>query len=100
MTTEETPPTSRFYFKVYSHRWEHHDTHRLDIADEGWEIRHIAINGTSDKRGNPHLYANLNQNNIIYPSGLGLEMELLFEHARDRTLENEEIQARLDRLAK
>ena len=100
MTTEYTAPNSRFNFKVYSPRWGHHDTYRLDISDDGWEIRHIGINGTSDKRGNPHLYANLDQDGIIYPSGLGIEMELLFEHARDSTLADEDIQARLDRLAK
>lgn len=91
--------SSRFTFTINSPRWKHDDTYRLDIHKDGWNVQHISINGNSDKQGNPHLFSNLKQDFITYPSGLGLEMELLFEHARDKSLPDEEIQKRLDRLA-
>lgn len=91
--------SSRFTFTVKSPRWDGSDTYRLDIHAGGWTVDHIAINGECDKQGNPYLFENFDQDSITYPSGLNLEMELLFEYARDKSLSDREIQNRLDRLA-
>lgn len=89
-----------FRFRVYTPRWGHHDNYKLKVIDDGWYVSHIAINGECDRQGNPYLFDNLRQDSIEFPDGLGFEMELLFEHARDRTIPDEEIQARLNRLAR
>lgn len=92
--------TPRFEFRIQSPRWEGKDVYRLNIEENGWHVSHQSYSGSCDKRGVPHLYGNFDQDHLQYPSGLGFEMELLFEHARDKTLHDAEIQARLDRLAK
>lgn len=91
---------SRFTFEFYCPRWERNDTYLLDIHDEGWTVSHLAISGNCDRRGAPYLYANFDQDSIEYPSGLGFKMELLFEHARDHSLPDDEIQRRLGELAR
>lgn len=91
--------SSRFTFTISSPSCGHDDTYRLDIHADGWVVDHIAIDGECDKQGKPYLFSNLDHDAITYPSGLGHEMELLFEHARDKSLTDEEIQKRLDQLA-
>lgn len=90
----------RFHFRFFCPRVNHDDTYRLNIHEEGWHVDHISIGGKCDKRADPYLYRNLDHDHVQYPSGLGFEMELLFEHARDKTLPDEEIQRRLDELAR
>lgn len=62
-------------------------------------MAHISIYGDCDPRGVPFLYENLTHDSIQYPSGLPVALEGVFEHARDGTLTDNEIQSRLDRLA-
>jgi len=90
--------THEYRFKVYSPRWGHDDTYRLTVNQNGWHVEFLAINGDCDKTGHPYLFQNLNQDSIEYPSGLGFEMNLIYEHAWDGTLSVEEIQRRLDKL--
>ena len=92
--------SSRFKFTVSTPRWGHNDTYSLDIHADGWTVDHMAIGGECNKQGHPYLFSNFDQDFITYPSGLGLEMEVLFEHARDKSLPDEEIQKRLDELAR
>lgn len=97
-TETESKALNRFKFTVYSPRWGHNDTYRLGVLDDGWYVAHLMINGNCDKQGEPFLFRNFRQDSINYPSGLGFEMGLLFEHARDGTLPDNEIQRRLDLL--
>jgi hypothetical protein len=90
----------RFIFHIYVPRVQNYDDYRLNIHKDGWTVKHIAIGGDCDKRGYPYLFENLEQDSVEYPSGLGFQMELLFEHARDKSLPDKEIQRRLDALAK
>ena len=95
----EKKQSSKFNFSVYSPRWNRQDTYSLNVLKNGWHVAYISIGGDCNERGEPYLYENFKQDSIQYPSGLGFEMELLFEHARDKSLSDEVIQSRLNRLA-
>lgn len=90
---------TRFRFTVSNPRWGHDDTYYLDVHEEGWTVSHMAINGDCDPSGEPYLYRNFRQDGITYPGTLGWYMRRLFEHVKDSTLQDDEIQRRLDRLA-
>lgn len=91
---------SRFTFKVFCPRWGHDDIYHLDLHSEGWIISHDATGGLCDSKGNPYLYEIFRNDQIEYPGTLEWYMQELYERARDKTLSDEIIQERLDRLAK
>ena len=73
----------------------------MKLTQTGWDIAHIAINGPSDKTGEPILFMNFRQDYIQYPYDIGRFLEHIWERAHDcdENLSNEEIQAMLDALA-
>ena len=46
-------------FRVYTRRHGHTDTYRVKRTVEGWEVKHISINGKCDKDGTGALLHNL-----------------------------------------
>lgn len=88
-----------FTFVVYSRRWGHDDTYRIRRIADGWEVLHISIGGPCDKRGEPYLFKNFQQDSIRYPGDVGLRMESLWERAHSQGLSREEVQAGLNEIA-
>jgi hypothetical protein len=54
-------------FSVYSRRWGHKDTYRMERTIDGWNVNHIAINGKCEKNGEGSLLRNLRQGHIFFP---------------------------------
>ena len=70
VVSEQTKPDVTmgevFDFKVYSQRWGHYDWYKITRNADGWYVKFIAINGQCDRRGNPFLYKNFDQDMIAY----------------------------------
>ncbi|WP_295622571.1 hypothetical protein [uncultured Lamprocystis sp.] len=79
-----------FSFPVYCPRFKQNDDYEMTVGKDGWLVINIEIEGVCK---------NLTHDSIQYPSGLLVALDGLFEHARDGTLTDDEIQSRLDRLA-
>ena len=89
----------KYKFNVIGRKYNHSDTYTITFRKEGWHVSHIAINGDCDKTGEPTLFANLKQDQINYPSGLGFLMEEIHEKAESGDYKDDQIQAMLDKAA-
>jgi hypothetical protein len=85
-------------FEVFSRRWGHNDSYRVERTEEGWTISYHAIGGPCDPTGEPYLYDNLRQDGINYPADLGSYLAWLWERAKTENLSDDEIQKYLDQL--
>ena len=82
---------------VYSRRWAHDDVYTINKTENGWYVRHLAINGECDKTGSPYLFENLDHDSISYPSDLGICMEYLWDESKDK--DESWLQERLNELS-
>jgi len=89
-----------FDLTVFSRRWGHDDTYKLKRTKRGWHVSYIAIAGGCDKRGNPYLYKNLNQDSINYPKDLPGYLEWLWDQSEEKGLSHQEVQEALNKLGK
>lgn len=87
-----------FELKVYSRRWGHTDTYKVNRITSGWEIGNISISGNCDKSGKPYLYENFRQDSINYPESLPGYMDWLWEQAAEQGLTHEQVQESLNQL--
>lgn len=97
--------------KIFSERWDgatgknagrskaNWDEYKIKRIKTGWYVKHIAINGECDKKGEPYLYKNFRQDFISYPHNLPDVMELLWEAAEKEMLTQEELQHELDKIS-
>ena len=89
---------AHFTFRVFSNRWGHEDTYKLQRTQDGWVIMHIAIGGPCDPGGRPFLFDNLRQDSIHFPAGLDDRMEWLWHQAGTKGLTHEQVQEGLQQL--
>jgi len=75
-----------------------YDTYEVEKNDSGWYISHISIGGQCNKRGEPYLFDNLNQDFINYPASLGDYMEYLWENSKNK--DKKWLQRKINVLAK
>ena len=87
-------------FSVYSRRWGHRDSYRIKRTISGWDIRAIAINGSSAKDGTGMIMENLDHDNIFYPKqSIKDAFTYLWEMADEREMTVEELAAKLQNIA-
>lgn len=77
-----------FKLTFFTRRYGSNVTLEVRKTGTGWHISHIAINGDTDPEGVPRLTANLDQDNVHYPKGVGTFLGFIW-----RQLHNEEINA-------
>lgn len=93
-----------FDFVVYSRRWKHTDTYHVKRTAGGWQFRHNESVSTgrdarvSGKDGTG-LFKHLVHDSINYPADLPSYFEWLWERARDRGLDHDEVQEAISMLA-
>lgn len=85
-------------FNVYSRRWKHFDKYTIERTTNRWRISHIVIGGECNKRGEPYLFDNFNQDSINYPEELRGYMEYLWKRSKGKS--DKWIQPKLNTLAK
>jgi hypothetical protein len=88
-----------FTFRVFSNRWGHDDTYKVQRTKDGWHVAHLMINGPCDRGGHLILFQNFRQDSIHYPEGLDGWMEWLWTQAAENGLSETQVQAALQQLA-
>lgn len=87
-------------FSVYTSRWGHRDLYRVQRTIEGWHINFISINGDSNRDGEGSLFANLNQDNVLYSEGdIKEAMQYLWNLADQQEMSTKELQEKLQSIA-
>lgn len=87
-------------FSVFTRRWGHKDTFRVQRTVEGWDVCYIAINGACKKDGSDALFMNLDHDSVFYPeAGVKHAMEILWEQADEGKLTLQELQNKLQEIA-
>ncbi|ACL21321.1 hypothetical protein Dhaf_3303 [Desulfitobacterium hafniense DCB-2] len=87
-------------FSVYTRRWGHPNVYRIERTVDGWEVRHIAINGKCAKDGEGALMRNLHHDSIFFPEeGVKCALSNLWDDAEDGEIGLEELQIRLQQVA-
>lgn len=89
----------KFTFNVFSRRWNHSDSYSIKRTNSGWEVNHLSISGPCDKRGQPFLFQNFEQDFIKYPHNLEMWMEWLWEKAASQGLTHDDVQNALNEIA-
>lgn len=64
--------------RYWTRRWESTTSIHLDHVEEGWVFHANAHSGLTDQEGNPHLFGNLNQDNVSFPKGVDDYLEYLW----------------------
>lgn len=87
-------------FEVYTRRHGYTDTYCVLRTVEGWEAKHISINGKCDKDGTGALLQNLNHDSVFYPEdGVKYALAKLWDQAEEGEVTFEELQIRLQQIA-
>lgn len=87
-------------FEVYTRRHGYTDTYYVKRTVEGWETKHIAINGRCEKDGTGALLLNLSHDSVFYPEeGVKYALTELWEQAETGEITFEELQIRLQQIA-
>lgn len=87
-------------FEVYNRRWRHSDCYRIKRTIDGWECRHLAINGKCEKSGEGALFNNLKHDNVFFPEdAIMYAMENLWEAAEEGEINLFELKERLQQVA-
>lgn len=87
-------------FEVYTRRWKSVDTYKIKRTVDGWDCRHIAINGKCEKDGSGSLILNLKHDSVFFPEdGVKYAMEKLWEEADDGDINFEELSRRIQQVA-
>jgi len=88
-----------FEFEVYNNRRDNVLTYRVHKTEEGWHIKHIAINGNCKPDGSPYFYSNFSQDSIAYPNQFGRYLEHIWEKIESEEIDREGAQKMLQELA-
>jgi hypothetical protein len=87
-------------FSVYTRRWGHQDNYRICRTVDGWEVKHLAMNGACEKDGTGALMQNLQHDCVFYPEdGVKYAMSQLWEQADEGELNSEQLQQNLQQIA-
>lgn len=87
-------------FSVYSRRWGHKDTYHIERTIDGWNVRHISINGRCEKNGEGALFSNLHHDGIFFPEdGVRHALESLWNLADENEMHVKELQEKLQQIA-
>jgi len=87
-------------FSVFCRRWGHTDSYRMQRTIDGWNVRHISINGACDPDGTGALLMNLQHDSIFYPEeGVKYGLQKLWEDADDGKIDVEQLQIKLQQIA-
>ncbi|QLY81230.1 hypothetical protein [Clostridium intestinale] len=87
-------------FKVYTVRWGHEDNYTIRRTYEGWDVRHISMNGKTEKNGTGALENNLDHDSVCYPKeGIEYAFETLWQEADTTSMSFEELQSRIQDIA-
>ncbi|MHC1695652.1 MAG: hypothetical protein AB9835_10375 [Eubacteriales bacterium] len=87
-------------FSVYTRRWGHQDIYRICRTVDGWEVKHLAIDGACEKDGTGALLQNLQHDCVFYPEdGVKYALSKLWEQADDGDLNFEQLQQKLQQIA-
>ena len=87
-------------FSVFCRRWGHADRYRMQRTIDGWNVRHISINGACDPDGTGALLMNLQHDSIFYPEeGVKYGLQKLWEDADDGKIDVEQLQIKLQQIA-
>lgn len=87
-------------FKVYTTRWGHDDIYTIRRTFKGWDVRHIGINGETEKNGRGALESNLEHDSICYPKeGVEYAFQTLWQEADTTSMSIEELQSRIQDIA-
>lgn len=87
-------------FSVYSRRWGQTDTYYMERTIDGWNVRHISINGRCEKNGEGTLFANLRHDSIFFPKeGVMNALESLWDLADENEMSVAELQEKLQQIA-
>jgi len=97
--TEASMQHTEYTFSVYSRRWGHRDTYRMNPTATGWDFGFITGSGHCDKFGEPCLYQNLDHDSIHYPEALPGYLGWLWDRINSAGMGQIEIQTALDQLA-
>ena len=84
---------------IYTRRWTTTDTYHITRTQDGWDFDHKSFKGRCDRKGEPLLFASLNQDDVSYPRSLPQVMENLWNEADERGMSETEIQHELDKIA-
>jgi len=97
---EDITINDEFTLTVYCRRWGHEDTYDIRRTSIGWDVQHISIGGSCDKKGQPFLIEILNHDTINFPEELPGYFEWLWDQAAEAGLSHDEIQRSLDELGR
>lgn len=87
-------------FSVYNRRWGHKDNYRVKRTIDGWDVRHISINGKCKKNGEGALLVNLHHDSIFFPEeGVKHAMEILWYESDEGEINIQELQVKLQQIA-
>jgi hypothetical protein len=87
-------------FEVFTTRWGHEDRYRMKRTIYGWYVKHISINGYSQKNGIGALFSNFRQDGVFYPEdGVKHALETLWNDADNSEMSADELQKRLQEIA-
>lgn len=89
-----------FKLKFFTRRWKSDVTLNVKKTDKGWHISHMAINGDTDQEGAPILVANLRQDNVEYPVGVGRFLGFIWQQLDDEDIDSERAQQMFDEVGK
>ena len=87
-------------FEVYTRRFNHKDRYYIKRTVDGWNCRHISINGKCRRNGEGAFFENLNHDSIFYPKeGIEYAMSKLWNEADNGKIDFEELKKRLQQIA-
>jgi len=87
-------------FEVYTRRWGHKDIYTIERTVDGWDCRHISINGKCKKNGEGSLFLNLEHDGVFFPKeGVAYAMQTLWDDADDGKIDFDELSDRMQQVA-
>lgn len=87
-----------FELTYFTRRWSSNVTLRVQKTHTGWHISNIAINGDTDSDGAPILEANLKQDNVQYPEGVGGFLGFIWQQLDQGEIDSARAQSMLEEL--
>jgi len=99
---EDSTMGKSFDFSVFTRRWGRYDHYKLIRTEKGWKIVGGLPNSqrdmSSDKKGDPYVYAVLDHDFVNYPHHIGLYLEMVWNSAA-KGADKEEVQQALNNIA-
>jgi hypothetical protein len=87
-----------FEFIFFCRRWSRNDNYKLKRTPQGWNIKHLSINGDCSSDGNPFIIKNFDQDYVSYPHDIGSFFSSIWSNASKGTDHND-VQNQLNKVA-